>query len=508
MTTFKELGLAEPVLKALSGEGYDTPTPIQAQAIPAMLENRDVLGIAQTGTGKTAAFVLPQLDRLARMRIQPPAKSATVLLLTPTRELAAQIAVSIRTYGRMLKPSIAVIIGGARPGPQVRTMAKGVDFLVATPGRLYDHMQTGAIRLDGVATVILDEADQMMDLGFLPAIRKILAATPQARQTLLFSATMPKQIRSLANDFQREAVEISVTPASRPIERIEQSVMFVEKANKGALLASLLQDPAIERAVVFTRTKHGADKLCRQLARSGIEASAIHGNKSQSQRVKTLDAFRGGDLSILVATDIAARGIDIDDVTHVFNYDLPEVPEVYVHRIGRTARAGRAGHAVAFCDTSERSLLRAIEKLTGIRIPVREHDFSAGAEALPVEADPAEGRSADSRSGDAGETRRGKRRKPRQRQASGGTSTATQALATKTPSAKASGAKASEDGEQRRPQKRRPDGKPGAARPKKRWRHGGGNEAAGESGKAAAAGRPAGQAQNRNRRRRRKPAVA
>ncbi len=372
LTTFKDLGLAEPILKTLSAEGYEKPTPIQADAIPLTIQNRDILGIAQTGTGKTAAFVLPQLHKMAIQRGKPAAKSAQVLIMTPTRELAAQIADSIKTYGRALKPSVAVVVGGVKPGPQIKTMARGVDFLVATPGRLLDHMQSGAINLSDVKTVVLDEADQMLDLGFLPPIRRIMRNVPDQRQVLLFSATMPKLIRGLADDFLDNPAEISVAPQSKPIERITQSVIFVEKPRKAQLLARLLKDPAVERAIVFTRTKHGANRLCQQLERAGINAQAIHGNKSQSQRQKTLDAFRKGSLNILIATDIAARGIDIDNVSHVFNYELPEVAEVYVHRIGRTARAGKNGTAVAFCDNNERSLLRDIEKLTRMKMPVAE----------------------------------------------------------------------------------------------------------------------------------------
>lgn len=372
MTTFNDLGLAEPVLKAVKSEGYDTPTPIQAQAIPVMIAGRDVLGIAQTGTGKTAAFVLPQLDRLARDRKKPRPKTAAVLILAPTRELASQIADSIRTYGRALKPSIAIVIGGAKPGPQVRALANGVDFIVATPGRLLDHLESGAVTLQDTRSVVLDEADQMLDLGFMPTIRKILGRVPSQRQTLLFSATMPKQIRSLANDFLSDPAEVSVAPVSKPITRIDQKVVFLDGRAKPRTLSTMLKDAAVERAVVFTRTKHGADRLCKQLDRDGVHAQPIHGNRSQGQRERTLSAFRSGKLSTLVATDIAARGIDIDDVTHVFNYDLPNVPEVYVHRIGRTARAGKTGHAVAFCTSAERSLLRDIERLTNIRIPVME----------------------------------------------------------------------------------------------------------------------------------------
>lgn len=413
MNTFKDLGLAEPVLKAVLAEGYETPTPIQAKAIPVMLAGRDVVGIAQTGTGKTAAFVLPQLHFMAKKRKQPSAKSAAVLILAPTRELAAQIADSIKVYGRALSPSVAIVIGGAKPLPQVRAMARGVDFLVATPGRLLDHIQTGAITLNDVRTVILDEADQMLDLGFMPAIRRIMSKAPSERQTLLFSATMPKQIRKLADDFLKDPEEVSVAPASKPIERIEQKVIFAEKSAKPRLLVSLLRDPAIDRAVVFTRTKHGADRLCRDLDRAGIAAQPIHGNKSQNQRERTLSAFRDGSLRLLVATDIAARGIDIDDVSHVFNYELPNVPEIYVHRIGRTARAGKSGHAVAFCDGSERPLLRDIEKLTGIRIPVVDVDLGSIAplpsapRPAPQASAPAQQETGEKRGNGGGRRRRG-----------------------------------------------------------------------------------------------------
>ena len=386
LTTFKDLGLASSILDALLAEGYETPTPIQVETIPVTMSGRDVLGIAQTGTGKTAAFVLPQLNAMANGRKGAPARSATVLILAPTRELAAQIAEAIETYGRALKPSVVTVIGGVKAGPQARAMARGADFLVATPGRLLDHMQTGAVTLSGVKTMVLDEADQMLDLGFMPALRKILEKLPAQRQMLLFSATMPKLIRKLASEFLRNPAEISVAPVSKPIERIEQSVVFVEKTAKPRLLAKLLKDGGEKRAIVFTRTKHGANRLCQQLDRSGIEAQPIHGNKSQNQREKTLAAFRDGSLSVLVATDIAARGIDIDDVSHVYNYDLPNVAEVYVHRIGRTARAGRSGQAVAFCDATERPLLRDIEKLTGLKLPVAAHDLGAPAPRDEAEA--------------------------------------------------------------------------------------------------------------------------
>jgi len=374
---FNELGLAEPILHAVAAEGYTNPTPIQAQFIPVMLEGRDVLGIAQTGTGKTAAFVLPLLDEIANHGGTPAPKSCKALILAPTRELAAQIADSVRTYGRSVKHSVAVIVGGAKPGPQVRALAHGVDIIVATPGRLLDHMTTGAVRLDRTTTVVLDEADQMLDLGFMPAIRRIMKAVPDARQTVLLSATMPKQIRALANDFLKTPAEIAVTPASRPIERIEQKVLLVDKSAKTRLLIGVLTEFGAERAIVFTRTKHGADKVSRNLERAGLSAAAIHGNKSQNNRERTLAAFRNGGLNILVATDIAARGIDIDDVSHVVNYELPNVPEVYVHRIGRTARAGKSGVAVSFCDETERSLLRDIERLIGSSLHTARADMAS-----------------------------------------------------------------------------------------------------------------------------------
>ncbi|SDE20302.1 ATP-dependent RNA helicase RhlE [Kordiimonas lacus] len=369
---FNTLGLAEPILRALTAEGYTTPTPIQAGVIPAMLDGKDIVGIAQTGTGKTAAFVLPLLQRVHEIRKMPYPKSCKALILAPTRELAAQIEDAIRTYGKYLKSSSAVIVGGAKAGPQIRAMSRGVDILVATPGRLEDLMSTGAVMLDQTNTVILDEADQMLDLGFMPAIRRIMQALPKKRQTALLSATMPKQIRGLAEDFLYKPVEVSVAPQSKPIERITQSVIHVEKANKRQILVDVMRREDIDRAVVFSRTKHGANKLAQVLVQNGIQADAIHGNKSQSQRVRTLDAFKAGKVPILVATDIAARGIDVDGVSHVFNFDLPNVPEVFVHRIGRTARAGATGIAISICDESEREFLRDIQKLIGFKIELDE----------------------------------------------------------------------------------------------------------------------------------------
>jgi len=395
---FNQLGLAEPVLHAVSEEGYSNPTPIQAAVIPALLNQQDVLGIAQTGTGKTAAFVLPLLHRLVSQKNRPAGKTCQALILAPTRELAAQIADSIRIYGRNIRHSRAIVVGGVKPKPQISALARGVDIVIATPGRLLDHMSTGALRLDSTTTIVLDEADQMMDLGFLPAIRKIMAKTPRNRQTVLLSATMPKQIRKLAHDFLTDPLEVAVTPVSTPIERIDQTVMHVDKAAKCSVLADLLGEGCVERAIVFTRTKRGADRVHRYLEKAGLSAAAIHGNKSQGQRQRTLAAFRNGGVKILVATDIAARGIDIDGVSHVVNFELPEVPEAYVHRIGRTARAGNSGIAISLCDAGERKSLRSIERLIGNSIirreggdrhqaaPVNGQPDASGANGTPNEA--------------------------------------------------------------------------------------------------------------------------
>jgi ATP-dependent RNA helicase RhlE len=366
---FAALGLAEPILKAVAAEGYTTPTPIQRQAIPVIHAGHDLLGIAQTGTGKTAAFVLPMLERLAADRRPAKPRTCRMLVLAPTRELAAQIADAVKTYGRHQRPSVAVVVGGVRPGPQIRDLARGVDILVATPGRLLDHMGTNAVRLDEATVAVLDEADQMLDLGFMPAIRRIMARLPAKRQTMLFSATMPDPIRKLASDFLHEPREIRVAPAAKPVDAVEQRVILVDAKAKRATLARLLGQPEVTRAIVFTRTKHGADRVTRHLDAAGIAAVAIHGNKSQPQRERALDAFRDGKIRVLVATDIAARGIDVDGISHVINFELPNVPESYVHRIGRTARAGAAGIAIALCDPAERPLLRDIERLIGRALP-------------------------------------------------------------------------------------------------------------------------------------------
>lgn len=324
MTHFKDLGLAEPILRALAENNYTEPTPIQGKVIPAMLEGRDIVGIAQTGTGKTAAFVLPILDQISRDRVRPAPKTCRSLIIAPTRELAVQIADNVRKYAKHMRISITMVMGGMKAGPQIKGMARGVDVLVATPGRLLDHMNTGAIRLDACDMVILDEADQMLDMGFIPAIRKIMAKLPAERQTGLFSATMPKPIRALANDFLSGPREISVAPQSKPIERIEQRMLPVPAGDKRDELTRLIQEEDVERAIVFTRTKHGADRVAKHLEKAGIAADAIHGNRNQNQRQRTLNDFKSGKVDVLVATDVAARGIDIPDVSHVFNFELPD----------------------------------------------------------------------------------------------------------------------------------------------------------------------------------------
>ncbi|MEN8723164.1 MAG: DEAD/DEAH box helicase [Alphaproteobacteria bacterium] len=367
--------MAEALLQSLSDEGHTTPTPIQRDVIPGMLAGRDILGIAETGTGKTASFVLPILHKFAEEKAAPKAKGCRALIVTPTRELAAQIADVIKIYSRHQKLSVAVIVGGERPGPQISAMANGRDIVVATPGRLIDHMNAGEIRLDHTGVVILDEADQMLDLGFMPAIKKILSALPKKRQTALMSATMPPRIRKLAAEFQHKPLEIRVTPKAKPQAAIAQSVMHTKSGTKSRVITKILSDPKIGSAIVFTRTKRGADRLSRQLSNGGLQSGVIHGNKSQNQRKRALESFKAGQTKILVATDVAARGIDIDDVSHVVNYDMPVVPEAYVHRIGRTGRAGRNGTAISLCDASERDLLRDIEKLIGRQLGVDETKY-------------------------------------------------------------------------------------------------------------------------------------
>ncbi|MCC9626047.1 DEAD/DEAH box helicase [Thalassospira sp. MA62] len=381
MTQFSELGLAEPVLRALKQEGYDAPTPIQAQSIPSLMNGKDLLGIAQTGTGKTAAFALPILDRLSKSDIRTPKGACRVLVLAPTRELAAQIGDSFRAYGRFLNIRTAVVVGGVAHGPQIKAITPGVEVLVATPGRLLDHVDSGKLSLKHVEVVVLDEADHMLDLGFLPPIKRIIKMLPRERQNLFFSATMPGQIGQLAGDMLSDPVKVSVTPVATTQERVDQSVYLIERTRKRQLLAELLDDPIFKRTLVFTRTKRGADRVARHLEANQISAAAIHGNKSQNQRERALNAFKDGQIGVLVATDIAARGIDVDGVTHVVNFELPNVPESYVHRIGRTARGGASGTAIAFCDDEERGLLRDIEKTTRQSIPVIDRrDAEAAAE--------------------------------------------------------------------------------------------------------------------------------
>ena len=364
--------LNEALIRALAEEKYHTPTPIQAQTIPTVISGRDVIGIAQTGTGKTAAFALPILHRLAASPRPLDRKNCRVLVLSPTRELSGQILDSFRTYGRHLRIRTALAIGGVSMGGQVRALLNGVDVLVATPGRLLDLVQSNALRLDGVECVVLDEADRMLDMGFIHDIRRIVAKLPAGRQTLMFSATMPRAIAELAAQMLRDPVKVAVTPAASTVERVEQRIIRVDRAAKAATLIDVLRGEPIDRAIIFTRTKHGADKVARNLARAGIGAEAIHGNKSQNQRERALAAFRKGDIRTLVATDIAARGIDVDGVSHVVNFDLPNVPETYVHRIGRTARAGAEGIAISLCDSEEVAFLRDIEKLIRMTIPASD----------------------------------------------------------------------------------------------------------------------------------------
>jgi ATP-dependent RNA helicase RhlE len=402
LTQFTDFGLAAPLLKALDSEGYTTPTPIQAQAIPGVMAGRDLQGIAQTGTGKTAAFALPILHRLAADKRQPERKGARVLVLSPTRELASQIGESFKTYGRHMGVTVAVIFGGVKYGAQHKAMANGVDVLVATPGRLLDHLQEKTITLRGVEIFVLDEADQMLDLGFVLPIRKIVAHIPKVRQNLFFSATMPTEIGKLASELLNDPLRVSVTPQATTVEKVNQRVLFVEQSRKRALLSELFDDQGFKRVIVFTRTKRGADRVARGLEQVGVEAASIHGDKSQGQRERALADFKAGKVRALVATDIAARGIDIDAVTHVVQYELPNVPESYVHRIGRTARAGADGSAVAFCSDDERTLLRDIQKVTRQTIPSfdRRNDKQLGAAtaAMPepqgVKADRADTRGA------------------------------------------------------------------------------------------------------------------
>ncbi|MDE0941980.1 MAG: DEAD/DEAH box helicase [Alphaproteobacteria bacterium] len=378
MTNFAGLELAQPILRAIEEEGYTTPTPIQAQSIPPLLLGRDLLGVAQTGTGKTAAFALPLLHRLADDAGQPMRGKPRALILAPTRELAGQINDSIRSYSRHLGMRSAVVFGGVSIRPQIQALAKGLHVLVATPGRLLDLMNQGHVRLDAVEVFILDEADRMLDMGFINDVKKIIAKVPNQRQTMLFSATMPKSVQGLASGLLNDPVKVEVAPAATTAEKVEQQVLFVAKDKKRALLGELMRDEDIKRVLVFTRTKHGANRVAKHLNQCGIDADAIHGNKTQNARQRALKGFRDGKLRALVATDIAARGIDVEGVTHVINFELPNEPESYVHRIGRTARAGAGGIAISLCDHEERAYLRDIEKVIRQSLPVREdHPYHA-----------------------------------------------------------------------------------------------------------------------------------
>ncbi|MGE3756312.1 MAG: DEAD/DEAH box helicase [Pseudobdellovibrionaceae bacterium] len=373
---FKDLGLIEPIQKAVEESGYTTPTPIQVAAIPHLLEGRDLLGCAQTGTGKTAAFALPLLQQMAKDFRRPQFKQPRVLVLTPTRELAVQIYESFQTYGKYLRLRYSVIFGGVGQGSQVKSMAQGVDVLVATPGRLLDLIQQRHILLRDLEVFVLDEADRMLDMGFIHDIKKVIALLPRERQTLFFSATMPPEIQRLSRTLLTNPAHVEVTPPSTTAEKINQSVMFVDRSRKRDLLKYILQSEDLKRVIVFTRTKHGANRVSEGLEKSGVPSAAIHGNKSQGARQRALEDFKSGQIRVLVATDIAARGIDVDGISHVINFEMPNISESYVHRIGRTARAGCEGSAISLVDLEERSYLRDIERLIGLKIPiVEDHPF-------------------------------------------------------------------------------------------------------------------------------------
>jgi ATP-dependent RNA helicase RhlE len=370
--------LIEPLQKALQQEGYTTPTPIQQQAIPHLLHGKDLFGVAQTGTGKTAAFTLPLLQHLVKVKRMPSRGRPRALILAPTRELAAQIGDSIKAYGRNVNITHTVIFGGVGQRPQEVALARGMDIVVATPGRLLDLMHQGFVNLDRIEVFILDEADRMLDMGFIPDIKKIIAKLPQQRHSLFFSATMAPPVVELAKTMVKDPVHISIEPEKPTVDKIKQKVLFVDRKDKDALLIE--QVTGMQKTIVFTQMKHVANKVAQKLEKAGIKATAIHGNKSQTARTQAMDRFKSGKVEVLVATDIAARGIDVDNITHVVNYDLPNEPETYVHRIGRTARAGAEGDAVSFCSAEERGFLRDIERLIHKEIPVdKEHEFHSNA---------------------------------------------------------------------------------------------------------------------------------
>ena len=427
MSYFSDLGLAEPILRALATKGYTDPTPIQRQAIPALMEGRDLLGIAQTGTGKTAAFALPSLHRLAAEATPRKPAACRMLVLSPTRELAAQIADNMKGYAKNLNLFVDCVFGGVPIAKQARRLVGGTDVLVATPGRLLDLIDNRALTLRHVEIFVLDEADQMMDLGFIHALKRVAAMLPAKRQSLFFSATMPKSIEDLGRQFIQNPVKVEVAPQASTAERVEQYVTFINQAEKQALLSlrirALIADKSLDRSLVFTRTKHGADRVARHLEAAGIPARAIHGNKSQAQRTAALEAFRQGACRVLVATDIAARGIDVAGVSHVFNFELPNVPEQYVHRIGRTARAGAGGAAISLCAPDEKAYLRDIERLTSVKLePVSlPTDFLVEAARLPQPPRRPEGEGERSHgNGRNGQDRRGGQPRGAPRNAGGG----------------------------------------------------------------------------------------
>ena len=394
--TFQELDLIEPILRALQTEGYTQPTPIQEQSIPLILQRKDLLGCAQTGTGKTAAFAIPILQILHKEENTQPQGPRVIksLILTPTRELAIQIQESFAAYGRHTGLKTTVVFGGVSQGPQTTALRGGIDVLIATPGRLLDLIDQGFVKLQHLKIFVLDEADRMLDMGFINDVKKIINKIPAKRQTLFFSATMPPEIQKLANTILSNPVKVEVTPVSSTAEKVEQAVYFVDKKDKKNLLYFILQDKNIMSALVFTRTKHGADKVMKDLVKSGIRAEAIHGNKSQSQRQNALKNFKERKTRVLVATDIAARGIDIDELSHVINFELPNIPESYVHRIGRTGRAGASGIALSFCDLEERDYLKDINKLIGKPVPVIEsHPYPLANMGVEKMQDPRRGSS-------------------------------------------------------------------------------------------------------------------
>ena len=423
ISRFSEFGLAKPIERALKERGHDTPTPIQARSIPDLVQGRDMLGIAQTGTGKTAAFALPILNSLAKGAVKNKSRNPRALVLAPTRELAIQIGEEFRLYSKYMHLRHTVVFGGVSQKAQVTAMNRGIDVLVATPGRLLDLMQQRIVKLGEVKILVLDEADRMLDMGFVRDVRKIIAALPQERQSLLFSATMPSEVGKLSGDLLYKPVRVEIAPQATPIERIKQCVHHVSSSDKRKLLENVLSGPAFTKVIVFSRTKHRANRVAMQLTKAGFVADAIHGNKSQGARQRALKRFRMGDIQVLVATDIAARGIDVDGITHVVNYELPNEPESYVHRIGRTARAGANGAAISFCDGTERIYLRDIEKLIGNKLTVigdeplgepvkavtRSHNNRGGAGKHPKKTRSRSGRGAGHRKGQSNPNHGGNR---------------------------------------------------------------------------------------------------